>query len=112
MKSSPARAALPAPVLRALKKVGSDISVARRRRAIPTGLMAERAFIARNTLARVEKGDPGVSLGVYASVLFALGLTDRLATLADPTHDPVGRALEEENLPKRIHTPRSRRHGA
>ena len=111
MKASPAHAALPAPVLRALRKLGADISAARRRRAIPTVLMAERAFIARNTLARVEKGDPGVSLGVYASVLFALGLTDRLALLADPAHDPLGLALADEQLPKRIRARRPARQG-
>ncbi len=70
--------------------------------------MAERAFTTRPTLAKVEKGDPGVSLGVYASVLFVLGLTDRLAALVDPALDPLGQALEEERLPKRIHTRRSR----
>lgn len=37
----------------------------------------------RNTLTRVEWGDPGVALGIYAIVLFVLGLWDRLATLAD-----------------------------
>lgn len=111
MKTSPAQTALPGPVVRALRKLGSDISVARRVRAIPTTLMAERAFIARNTLARVEKGDPGVSLGVYASVLFVLGLTDRIAALADPAHDPTGRMLGEERLPKRIRTRRTGSHG-
>jgi hypothetical protein len=32
-------------------------------------LMGERAFVSRNTVARVEKGDPTVSLGIYATVL-------------------------------------------
>lgn len=111
MKTSPAQTALTGPVIRALRKLGSDISVARRVRAVSTTRMAERAFIARNTLARVEKGDPGVSLGVYASVLFVLGLTDRIAALADPAHDPTGRMLEEERLPKRIRTRRTGSHG-
>ena len=30
--------------------------------------MAECAFISRNTLARVERGDAGVSIGIYALV--------------------------------------------
>jgi len=68
-------------------------------------LLAERAFTTRPTLTKVEKGDPGVSLGVYASVLFVLGMTERLAALVDPAQDPLGMALEEENLPKRIRTP-------
>ena len=64
--------------------------------------MAERAFISRNTLARVEKGDAGVSMGIYASVLFVLGMADRLGELADAARDPVGLSLEEERLPRRI----------
>lgn len=106
MRDSRSKTALPSSVRRALKKLGADISVARRRRKISTVLMAERAFISRNTLAKAEDGDPGVSLGVYASILFVLGLTDRLANLADPAHDPLGQSLEEDNLPKRIRTPR------
>lgn len=98
---------LPGPVRAALKKLGADISDARKRRRIPTTLMAERAFISRATLGRLEKGDPGVSLGNYAAVLFVLGLTDRLKNLVDANNDPVGRALEEERLPKRIHLPKS-----
>ena len=73
--------------------------------------MAERAFINRNTLAKVEKGDPGVSLGIYGTVLFVLGMTDRLADLVDPARDPVGQDLEEERLPKRVRMRRSVPHG-
>ena len=67
MRASRAKTALPIPVRRALKKLGSDISVARRRRQISTTLMAERAFTARPALAKVESGDPGVSLIVEAA---------------------------------------------
>jgi len=111
MKSSRAQQALPLPVTRALRKLGGDISVARRRRGISTSLMAERAFISRTTLVRAEKGDPGVSLGIYASILFVLGLTDRLADMADPSGDPAGQTLEEDRLPKRIRTPKAPRSG-
>ncbi len=107
MRTSRSKTALPLTARRALKKLGADIAVARKRRKIPTALMAERAFIARNTLSKVERGDPGVSLGVYASVLFVLGLVDRLAELVDVMHDPLGQALEEERLPKRVYAPRS-----
>jgi hypothetical protein len=107
MRASRSKSALTATARRALKKLGADISVARRRREISTVLMSERAFVSRNTLAKVEDGDPGVSLGVYASILFVLGLTDRLASLVDSAHDPLGQALSEESLPKRIRARRS-----
>jgi transcriptional regulator with XRE-family HTH domain len=93
-------------VARALRKFGHDIRNARRRRRIPVAILAERASISRTTLNKAEKGDPGVSFGTYATILFALGLVDRLADVADPRHDAVGRELEEEHLPERIRLPR------
>lgn len=107
-KKSHSAAAAPIPVGRALRKLGHDIRDARRRRRIPVAIMAERASISRTTLSKVEKGDPGVSLGTYATVLFVLGLIDRLGELADPRHDSVGLELEEEHLPERIRHPRRR----
>lgn len=104
---------LPLPVLRALHKLGADIRDARRRRRIQTTLMGQRAGISRMTLLKIEKGDPGVSLGSYATVLFVLGMTERLAELVDPKHDRLGRDLEDERLPQRIRQPgRGRKTGA
>ena len=100
---------LPLPVQRALRKLGGDIRDARLRRRIPTKLMAERASISRTTLNKVEKGESGVSLGIYATVLFVLGLHNRLAELADIKTDTVGLELEEENLPQRIRRSRKSR---
>jgi len=93
---------LPIPVESALHKLGSDIRDARRRRRIPSAVMAQRANISRTTLVKVEKGDPGVGVGTYAVVLFALGMLDRLRDLASAKTDEIGLALEEERLPKRI----------
>jgi hypothetical protein len=96
---------LPLPVKRALAKLGGDIRSARLRRRITTAMMAERAFITRTTLRKVELGNPAVSLGIYATVMFILGLTPRLADLADVRADEVGLQLEEERLPKRVRRP-------
>lgn len=92
----------PLPVQRALRKLGTDIGNARRRRRISTGLMAERADISRTTLVKIEKGDSGVSIGNYATVLFILGMIDGLSDLIDLKNDALGIELEEEQLPKRI----------
>ena len=93
---------LPIPVTRALRKLGHDMRDARRRRRIPSEIAAQRASISRSTLVKIEKGDAGVAVGSYATLLFVLGMTDRLAELADPRHDAVGLQLEEERLPHRI----------
>jgi transcriptional regulator with XRE-family HTH domain len=85
--------------------LGQDIRDARRRRRIPTAIMAQRASISRTTLSKVEKGDPGVQFGIYATVLFVLGLTAGIGDLADVRHDKAGLALDEEHLPHRIRLP-------
>jgi transcriptional regulator with XRE-family HTH domain len=102
MKSSRALPALPVSVARALRKLGEDLSVARRRRRLTMALVAERALISRSTLARVERGDPGVSMGIYATTLFVLGMGDRVGELADSRADALGLALQDERLPKRV----------
>jgi transcriptional regulator with XRE-family HTH domain len=80
-------------VVRALKITGENIRLARRRRQWTTENLAERAGIARGTLVAIEKGSSSVSIGHYASVLFALGLADDLAQLA--ADDPEGRKLQD-----------------
>ena len=93
---------LPIPVTRALRKLGHDIKDARRRRRIPMAIAAERASISKPTFIKVERGDPSVSVASYATVLYVLGMGDRLGDLAAPKNDPVGLQREEENLPKRM----------
>ena len=93
---------LPLLVRRQLLKLGQDIRNARRRRRIQAQIMAERASISRTTLHKVEQGDPGVGLGIYATVLFVLGMSERLSDVADASQDRVGLDLEEEKLPERI----------
>ncbi|HEY4000606.1 MAG TPA: helix-turn-helix transcriptional regulator [Candidatus Xenobia bacterium] len=100
------KASLPLPVRRALRRLGADLRDARKRRRIPTALLAERAFISRTTLAKIERGDPGVSMGNYASVLSALGLIERMGELADVRFDTLGLDLEAERLPRRIRLPK------
>jgi transcriptional regulator with XRE-family HTH domain len=93
---------LPLPVKRALAKLGGDLKSARLRRRLTATMVAERAFVTRSTLNKAERGDPGVSLGIYATILFVLGLADRLSDLADVRTDDVGLQLEEERLPQRV----------
>ncbi|MBI5510947.1 MAG: hypothetical protein HY903_19470 [Deltaproteobacteria bacterium] len=102
------RPPLPPSVLRSLRALGRGIDDARRRRRIPVAVLADRGLIARGTLRRVCTGDPGASMGAYASVLFALGLGERLEMLAPAGADTVGLQLEDERLPKRVRRPRPR----
>ena len=85
-----------------LAKLGGDLAVARRKRRISTVSMAERAFISRGPLYKVERGDPSVSMGIYATVPAILGLADGLGQLADRRNDPLGLDIEEDRLPKTV----------
>lgn len=95
-------------VRRSLRKLGQDIRDARRRRTLTMEILAERAFTSRQTLQKVEAGDPMVAVGIYAAVLQALGLLERLEEVATPGQDEVGLALSAEDLPKRVRMARSR----
>ena len=92
---------------RALRKLGADIHDARRLRQLPMAVVADRAFTSRSTLQKVEAGDPTVSMGIYASVLQALGLLAGLADVADIAHDSVGQTLARADLPKRVRIKRT-----
>ncbi len=101
MKSN-STATLPRTARKNLVKLGEDITVARKKRRISTVSMAERAFISRGTLYKVEKGDPTVSMGIYATVLSILGLVEGLGQVADRRQDSLGLDIEEDRLPLKI----------
>ena len=88
----------------ALKRLGSDVRGARLRRGITVADLAARAGTSPSTIARLEKGDPGVGIGVLAGVLVVLGLVGRLADLIDIRKDDLGLALASEQLPQRGRT--------
>ena len=78
-----ATSTLPRAARQALIKLGLDIAVARKKRRISTVSMTERAFISRGTRYKVEKGDPSVSMSIYAPVISILGLIEGLGNVAD-----------------------------
>jgi len=81
--------------------------LARRKRGISTQDMSARLFVSRDTLWRLERGDPTVSSGTLATAAFILQLHDRLANLASPGDDSLGLNLDEQRLPKRIRRPQA-----
>ena len=93
---------IPLKLRRALRKLGRDLSLARRKRRLTIEMMAERTGVAKATYSRVEKGDPSVGMGVYAMVVFVLGFGEHLFEITDPRRDEQGLLLEEEYIPKRV----------
>lgn len=93
---------MPLPARDALRRLGRDLAVARRKRRISTADMASRLFVSRGTLWRLERGDPSVAMGTLATAAFILQLHDRLAGIAAPERDTLGLELDAAALPKRI----------
>lgn len=93
---------LSTPVTRALKKLGADIALARRRRHLTQESMAERLRISEATVRRMERGDTGVSIGTIAQAFFVLGELDKITRLLDTASDEIGLALMNEQLPQRV----------
>jgi hypothetical protein len=89
--------------LQQLGEVAVGAEVGQRAVGVDPGLDPLEVEVDRHA---VEKGEPGVSLGAYATVLFVLGFAERLGDLADPGTDELGLALEEKRLPQRIRRPR------
>ena len=81
---------------------GEQIKLARLRRKLTAQDVADRAGIGRTTVTQIEKGSPSVSMGMYLTVLSALGLQDDILLLAKD--DVLGRTYQDLDLkiPRRI----------
>jgi transcriptional regulator with XRE-family HTH domain len=89
---------------RILSGVGEKLKAARLRRRYSAEMVAQRAGIARDTLSRIERGDPGVSFGNYARVMQALRLEQDMNLLA--ANDELGRKLQDAELGVPARAPR------
>lgn len=86
-KPSNAVEQLPASVLRTLQTLGENLALARQRRGESLRARAGRMGVSVPTLSRMEKGDPAVGMGVYATSLWLMGQHLALADIAAPRHD-------------------------
>ncbi len=92
-KRSSAIDQMPAAVAVNLQRLGENLAIARKRRKESIRVWAERIGVSAPTVARMERGDPSVAMGVYATALWMVGRDSQLPALAEPAAD-VG-ALEE-----------------
>jgi hypothetical protein len=75
-----------------LASLGQRILLQRKKLKVAAESVALAAAISRITLHRIEKGEPGVSMGAYMSVIIALGLGLSIQEGAPKLND-----LEEDN---------------
>lgn len=79
-----------------LTVLGENIRLARLRRNITAKLEAERAGISIATLAKIEAGNPNVSMGNYMQVLMTLRLGDDMLNVGKD--DELGRKIQDAGL--------------
>jgi transcriptional regulator with XRE-family HTH domain len=89
---------------RTLTTLGEQTRLARLRRELSVSQIAERAGISRTTLYKIENGDPGVTIGAWVKVLYALNLERDLLNVA--LDDELGRALQDASLTTRKRAPK------
>ncbi|NJM43608.1 MAG: XRE family transcriptional regulator, partial [Brachymonas sp.] len=77
-----------------LRKLGADLAVARLRRKESLATWAARMGTSVPTLMRMEAGEAGVSIGLYATALWLMGRGAALSDVASPEHDRG--ALEQD----------------
>ncbi len=93
---------MPPAAAEALRRLGENLAVARVRRKESQRLWAQRLGVSVPTLIRMEQGDAGVGMGIYATALWLIGRAAALPDLAAPQHDHGALELDvREALRKR-----------
>lgn len=87
----------------ALKELGGQIRLARKRRLWTIAEMAKKMDVSSPTVMSLEKGEPTVSVGIVFSALWMLGLEAELLQLTHP-HDSEGIKMMNLRLPKKVRT--------
>ena len=78
---------------RAVEALGQNLLLARKRRRLTKKALCERTGLNYRTVSRIEKGDPGVSMGHYVRVMAALSLMGDLANVG--LNDELGHKLQD-----------------
>lgn len=64
--------------------------------------LAFKANVSRNTISRLEKGDPSVSFETVLNVANMLEILDQVIDAFDPYENDYGRMFADNELPKRV----------
>jgi hypothetical protein len=86
-KTPAALLAIPPAASQALKALGENLAIARTRRHESQRTWSKRLGVSVPTLIRMERGDPGVGIGIYVTALWLMGTVASLPDLAAPSAD-------------------------
>ncbi len=92
---------IPSKAKESIKNLGSQIKLARKRRQWTIAELAQKVGVTSPTIIAVEKGESTVSIGVFISALWTLGMESELAQISNPT-DQEGIKLMNARLPKKV----------
>ncbi len=92
---------LPPAAAQALRGLGENLAIARVRRRESQRTWAKRLGISVPTLIRMERGDPGVGAGIYATALWLMGRVNVLSNVAAPAEDKGALETDVRNALKR-----------
>ena len=91
----------PIPVSRAMRTIAANLDLARRQQRITLDLLAERANLSVPTVRRLLNEGAG-TFENFLRVARILGLLQGVEDATDPLNTPIGRALAEQDVPKRV----------
>ena len=97
---------LPVKVKLAASQMGEQLAMWRRLLGFTAQEVADKAGVSRDTVSRLENGDPSVSSGTLLSVLRAYSILDQVLDATDPLQSDLGRARADQKLPQRVRTSR------
>jgi transcriptional regulator with XRE-family HTH domain len=98
-------ATLPLPIARSLKRLGANISKARRRRELDQATCAAMMGVSLASLKRLEAGSPGIGLHAFVRAMLAFQRLDDFDQLLEVPNDKIGLIHQDDNLPERVRKP-------
>lgn len=84
----------PHAVIQQIALFAQNIVIARKRRKETQAQWAKKLGVSQPTMARIESGDPAVSMATYAMCIWLINPNSALSDLIAPQHDNI--ALERE----------------
>lgn len=84
----------PQAVLQQIALLAQNIVIARKRRKETQAQWAQRLGVSQPTMARIERGDPSVSMASYVMCMWLINQAQGLADLIEPQNDLTSLELE------------------
>lgn len=91
----------------ALKTLGANLRTARLRRNLSLAEVADKIGVSRQVISEAERGKATTSVAVYVALLWAYGMAQQAAALADPAADDEGHRLASRRDRRHARTPQA-----